>query len=262
MRTDVARLDLRLRRRGLIGAAAGMMVYAVLIVALYPTFKGDTSLNSLTDKSSTLAALFGATGSLTTVEGWLSANLYANFVPLVALLLTIGYGASCIAGQDEDNTLGLTATLPMSRRSICAQKATALLVLAGVVPTSTLACILVGPRFDLNPDWTALIETTLAVTLLAADFGLLAVAVGALTGSRGTATGVASAAAATSYLLSSLSPVIDAIHQVRFASLFFWAVGDDQLLHGVSWYATGILFGVGVLLLAASIVAFDRFDVH
>jgi ABC-2 type transport system permease protein len=258
---DIARLDLRLRRRGLIGATIGMVVYSVLIVALYPTFKHDTALNSLTDKSSTLAA-FGATGSLTTVDGWLGANLYANFVPLVALLLAIGYGASCIAGQDEDNTLGLTATLPVSRLSICLQKVTALLALAAVVPVATLACVLIGPHFDLNPDWMSLVEVTVAVALLATDFGLLAMAVGALTGSRGTAIGAASAVAAIAYLISSLSPVIHAIHQLRFSSLFFWAVGDDQLHYGLHWYAAGILLGAGAVLTAVSIAAFHRLDVH
>jgi ABC-2 type transport system permease protein len=45
MSADVALLDLRLRRRSLIGYAVGMGVYGFVIVALYPTFKNDTSLN-------------------------------------------------------------------------------------------------------------------------------------------------------------------------------------------------------------------------
>ena len=90
-----------MRRRALIGYTLGMAVYALVIVALYPSFKNDTSLNEFTKNSSTVAALFGASGSLTSSSGWLNANLYANFVPLIVLLLTIGYGASCIAGQTK-----------------------------------------------------------------------------------------------------------------------------------------------------------------
>ena len=44
MAADVAFLDLRMRRRSLIGYSVGMAVYALVIVALYPTFKNDTSL--------------------------------------------------------------------------------------------------------------------------------------------------------------------------------------------------------------------------
>ena len=112
----ITRLDLRLRRRAMYGYTLGMAAYTFVIVALYPSFKNDTSLNKLTAKGSTVAALFGASGPLTTPSGWLNANLYANFAPLILLLLTIGYGASCLAGQDEDGTLGLVATLPISRR--------------------------------------------------------------------------------------------------------------------------------------------------
>ena len=87
MSSDITRLDLRLRRRSLIGYTLGMTAYALVVVALYPAFKNETSLNQLTDNGSAVAALFGANGPLTTPTGWLNANLYANFLPLIALLL-------------------------------------------------------------------------------------------------------------------------------------------------------------------------------
>ena len=52
---------------------------------------------------------------------------------------------------------------------------------------------------------------------------------GAATGSRGTAIGIASALAALCYLISSLAPVVDWIKPLRFASLFYWAVANRQL---------------------------------
>ena len=54
----------------------------------------------------------------------MNANIYANFLPLIILMLTIGYGARCLAGQDEDGTLcarGVAAPAPdrvvLGRRS-------------------------------------------------------------------------------------------------------------------------------------------------
>ena len=80
MPADVTRLDLRLRRRSTIGyAAAGMALYTLVVVALYPSFKNSTSLNSLS--GSTAAALFGVTGPLTSPGGWLNGNIYGNFFP-------------------------------------------------------------------------------------------------------------------------------------------------------------------------------------
>ena len=42
------------------------------------------------------------------------------------LLLTVGYGAASLAGQDEDGSLCLLATLPIRRSAIVAQKVLAM----------------------------------------------------------------------------------------------------------------------------------------
>jgi ABC-2 type transport system permease protein len=58
MLANVTRLDLRLRRRSTIWYAAGMALYALIVVVLYPSLRHQTSLNSLS--GSTAAALFFA----------------------------------------------------------------------------------------------------------------------------------------------------------------------------------------------------------
>jgi ABC-2 type transport system permease protein len=87
-----------------------MALDTLIVVALYPSFKNPASLNSLT--GSTGAPLFGVTGPLTSPGGRLSGNIYGNFSPLIMLLLTIGYGAAALAGQDDNGTLALVAACP------------------------------------------------------------------------------------------------------------------------------------------------------
>src|ERR1019366_7390894 len=123
MRTDVARLDLHNRRRLTSAYAIGMALYMLVIVVLYPAFRHSSELDS---GNSGVAALFGVSGSLTSPAGWVDANAYTNFLPLIMLLLTIGYGAAAIAGQDDENTLGLIVVLPLQRRRILAQKIAAM----------------------------------------------------------------------------------------------------------------------------------------
>jgi ABC-2 type transport system permease protein len=262
MNGDIARLDLSLRRRGIIGYALGMAAYVFVIVAMYPSFKNDTSLNQLTDGDSTVAALFGASGSLTSPTGWLNANIYSNFLPLVVLLLTIGYGASAIAGQDEDGTLGLSVTLPLSRQRILAQKALALVFLALPTGLVTVIVVLAGHGFDLTLGTGHLIGATIGTVLLGIDFGLLALLIGSLSGSRSVALGVTSALAAASYLISSLAPVAHWVHPLRYGSLFYWAVGDAQLEHGLSLLSVLVLVGFAMVALTAATRSFEGQDVH
>lgn len=261
MSTDVLRLDLRLRRRMLVGTAVGAAAYLLLVVAIYPSFKGDVSVDELVAANPQAAAAFGITGSITSPAGWLGANMYANIAPLLALLLTIGYGASAIAGQNADGLLGAVASCPIGRGRVVLQKGTALLCVALVVPLASLVACLAGPRFDLSPAWGALLGVTAGLTLLAFDLGVIALVVGALTGSRGVALAAAGGISAAAYLVGTLSPVVSVVHRVRWLSPFFWAVGDDQLLHGIRPGEVGALLGLGAVLLAATVLAFRRLDI-
>ncbi|MDQ6848854.1 MAG: ABC transporter permease [Actinomycetota bacterium] len=259
----MTRLDLRLRRRSMVGYTIGMVAYAFVIVALYPTFKNDQNLNRFTQGGGAkFAALFGASGPLTTPPGWLNANLYGNFVPLVVLLLTIGYGAHAIGGQDEDGTLGVVATLPVSRRSLVLQKFATMCALAVPVSVATLLCVLAGRSFELSVGIGQLVAITIGTLLLGIDFGALALLIGALTGSRGTALGVTSSAAAAAYLISSLAPVVPWIRPVRGVSPFYYAVGQGQLVQGLRTPSLIVLIAVALALLAAAVVAFERLDIH
>ena len=262
MRADITWLDMSNRRRSLIGYCLGMAVYALVVVAMYPAFKTSTSLDKLIASDSTAAALFGVTGPISTSDGWLNGNIYANFLPLIMLLLTIGYGAACLAGQDEDGTLGLLTVLPVRRTAIVAQKAAAMAVQAAVLAVTVAVLVIIGRSFQLNITVGNVASVSAAVFLMGMDFGLVTMAVGALTGRRGTAIGAGTALAAASYLISSLAPVASWIRPGRYASLFYWSVGNSQISGGVSPGDYAVLIVTGLCALAAAILAFRRLDIH
>ena len=260
MLADITRLELRLRRRSAIGYAAGLALYTLVVVALYPAFKNSASLNSLS--GSTAAALFGVTGPLTSPGGWLNGNIYGNFFPLIMLLLTIGYGAACLAGQDEDGTLALITALPIRRRTIVFQKAWAMALQALLLAAAVTVCVFIGRGFHLTVGSGNTVATAAALTLMGLDFGLITMAVGAATGRRGTALGIGTGLAAASYLLSSLAATISAIRPGRYLSLFYWSVGNDQISMGVSLTDFTVLIVAGLCALFAAVAAFRQADLN
>lgn len=262
MSLDVARLDLRLRRRATLGYTFGIAAYTFVIVALYPAMRHDTGLDDLTRNNSTMAALFGAVGSITSPVGWLNANLFVNFAPLLVLLVTIGYGASCIAGQNDDDTLALVAVLPVTRRRIVAQKVAALVAQATVVSVVTGLVVLVGRSFELAVPIGHLVGATVGMLLLGVDLGLLALAIGSATGSRGLALGITSAVAVVSYVVSAMAPVVSWMRPLRPASIFAWSVGRNQLATGLSGTSWVVLVGVGAVLAVASVWSFEQLDIR
>jgi ABC-2 type transport system permease protein len=262
MHADIAWLDIWNRRRSLTGYCLGMAVYALIVVAMYPAFKTSTSLDKLIQSDSTAAALFGVTGPISSSGGWLNGNIYANFFPLIMLLLTIGYGAACLAGQDEDGTLGTLATLPVRRPAIVAQKAAAMALQAAALAIIVAVLVIIGRSFHLDVTIANIASISAAIFLLGLDFGLIAMTAGALTGRKGTAIGAGTALAAASYLVSSLAPVASWIRPGRYASLFYWSVGNGQITHGVSPGDYAVLIITGLCALAAAMAAFRRLDIH
>jgi ABC-2 type transport system permease protein len=259
---DVTLLDLRLRRRAILGYAVGLAVYTLAVVAIYPTFKGDTSLDKLMQSDPTLMAAFGVTGSLTSPVGWLNANIFNNFLPVVAVIVAIGYGAWCVAGQDESGALAPVAALPLTRPNLVTQKCVALAVQLAPTMALTFCCVLLGRFFQLDVGVGRLIAATVSIWLLGVGFGLLALLVGVLAGSRGMAIGVSSAVAAAAYLISSFAATISWIRPARFASPFYWAVGADPLRGGLGVGHFAALVGLAILLLAGAMVAMRRADLH
>jgi ABC-2 type transport system permease protein len=259
---EIARYDLYNRRRSTIWYAVGMALYMLVIVVLYPSFKHSTELNKLTQGDSPLAALFGATGTLTSPAGWMNVNAYANFLPLIILLLTIGYGAGAIAGQNEDGTLGLLVVLPLARQRILVGKLATMIIQALILGLTVTACVYVGRAFQVMLDPWHVATATLAVLLLGIDLGLIALALGAATGSRGTAIGISSALAALCYLISSLAAVVQWIHPLRYASLFYWAVGNQQLTTGAGPGSLAVLLAVAIAAAISANIAFRRLDIR
>jgi ABC-2 type transport system permease protein len=258
--TEITTLDLSFRRKALVGFTVGLALYVLVVVVLYPSFKNSSELDNLTKNSPGVASLFGISGSLTSPVGWMNANVWVNFFPLILLLLTIGYGASAIAGQEKDGPLELVLSLPFSRRRVVLQKVAALCVQAAILCGLTLLTVLAGRWFDLRFGTWEVITASVGVLLLGIDFGLLALAIGAATGNRGLALGIASAAAAASYLVSSMAPVVAWLDPARYVSLFYWSVGNNQLQYGLRAGGLGVLVGVALLLAVLADRLFESHD--
>ncbi len=260
MSTEVTGLDLATRRKSTVAYSIGLAVYTFLIVAMYPSFKDASGLDDMLEEQPGLSALFGITGSITTPDGWLSANLYANFLPLILLFVTVGHGAATLAGEEERGRLDLVLALPLHRRSIVLQKALATVLMVTVVAVLTFLAALAGRFFEIDVSVANLATTTLGAVLLALTFGFVALAVAGGTGERGLGLGVAAGAASAAFLLSSLAPLVDWLDDWKALSPFYWAVGNSQLANGLGWDGFGVLAATTLVALGAAVWAFEHHD--
>jgi ABC-2 type transport system permease protein len=249
------------QRRALLGWVAGVAGYTAFIVAFYPTLRDSPQLRqAVQNYPETLRKLF-AIGDLGAPEGFLQGELLSLMVPLLLIVHAVLAGGDATAGEEERRTIDLLLANPVRRRAVIAQQFAALVTGSGLMGAAALVVLVgLGPVVGLHVGLARLAGAMLAVVLLAIELGTLALAIGAATGRRGLSRGLAGAAAAAAYLLSSLAPLVPGLRWWRVLSPYYHAVGAEPLRHGLSAVHTGVLAGGTAVLVGAAMWLFERRD--
>jgi ABC-2 type transport system permease protein len=264
---QVARRAFADRRRSLSWWVVGSVLYALVIVATFPSVRGQDELNQLMeDYPPELLALFAGgetTFDLTSAADYLNSQLFALVVPLLLVILAVGFGASTIAGEEERGTLELVMSYPLPRSRVVLEKACVLAALVVVLAAATyLATFGLGLAFDVEVTLANVVVSFVGQVLLGVAFGLLALAVGAYRGSRGLAIAVAAGVAGASYLLGSLAPVVSWLEPAKWISPFYYATGENPLANGIpAWHLLVLVASCGTAL-AAAVTFFVRRDLR
>jgi ABC-2 type transport system permease protein len=256
---------LRDARRAIGWWSLGLVGMAALMIAVYPTVRDNPDLNEMVQSyPDALKAFiaFGGDVDYLSGAGYLGSELYSFMVPLLLLVAAIGAGARAIAGEEEQGTLELLLANPVSRRRLVAEKLAALLAEVGLLAAVLWASLVVGVAI-VGMDVSAghLAAATASAALLAFAFGAIALCVGAATGRRGVAIGVAAAGAIAAYLVSSLAVLVDFLEPFRAVSPFYHYVASDPLRHGLGLVHAGFLAALAVAAALLAAALFDRRDI-
>lgn len=251
--------DLRIRRRSLMWWMVGVFLTVLLIDAFYPAIAGDQSLDAMMqDIPESLRPLLGP-DDLTSPVGYLASQLYLFFLPVIVLVFAIGRGSSAIAGEEEEHTLDLLLTWPVSRTSIYLAKVGAVgLSLTFVVGVSAIPTLLFGPAMQLDIPALNVVAITLQLLVFSALFAALAMTVSSATGRRTLGLAVASALAAVTYLIDGLGQSVEWLENFRPLTPWYWLAATDTLLDGLQLGGVLVLLGSTLAVTLVGMWAFSR----
>ena len=125
-------------------------------------------------------------------------------------------------------------------------------LLIGLIGGSKLA------GFDLTI--TGTIQAILSLYMLGVTLGLIALAVGASTGRKGLAGGIAVAVGVIGFLLDTFLSVVDALDPARFISVFYYFNNSDVIINGINAVHFLTLVGIAAAATAIAVWKFDRRD--
>jgi ABC-2 type transport system permease protein len=255
--SDVWRIYVRWmrdRRRSTIWWSVGITIVSVVTAAFYPSLTSATSGGLGASDNATMSSVLGLGAGIdpSTPVGFLWSFNYSNQLPWLLMALGIALGTAAIAGDESDGTLEYLLAKPVTRTQVASAR------FAGMVTVLVVASIvnLVGvaatmPFFDLTDPVTVTAVDGSTSTAAGADLGDLLIGglsamavglgsgavayfVGAATGRRGYALGVASGFAVAGYVLYTLSNVTGSLDWLTWASPWRWFIDDAMMVNGLT----------------------------
>jgi ABC-2 type transport system permease protein len=249
-------------RRSTLWWGVGILFFAVLNTAFWPTLEGTEALQSLEEMGEVLEA-FGAQ-NLATPAGYHDGQVYALMLPLLLSGMAIA-GASALTSGDEDaGRLELLHALPVSRHAVWlarwAGALVALTVVAVVVGAVMAVCL---PVFSLDGVGVgAVVGATFGCGLLAAFHASVAFAAGGVGARRAPAVGLAILVLVAGYVVSLVLPLADALGGARRWSPWYWALGRQPVSDGVDASRLLLLVAVTAALVALGLWGVGRRDIR
>ncbi|MGD9958891.1 ABC transporter permease [Nocardioides sp.] len=218
------------QRRSLPAWASALALMVFLEAAMWPSLSDMSELDAyLDDFPSALKEVFSI-DQMSTGQGFLNAELFTLMLPMMFVVFGVLHGARMVAGEEAAGTLDLLLVTPLSTTRFLVEEALALTTsLAALGAAVFTATILGSAAFGLQVSVVAALSGSLAVTLLGLEFGVLALAIGALTGRRGLALGLTSALGLATYVLYVAGMFVDALSPWRVLSPFDQALSAGPL---------------------------------
>ena len=238
-------------------------VMGVLMGPLYGLM--DETLLRFTDQiPKELWAFVGAGGgSMSTAEGFYEAEVFGLMAPIAVMVVTVVIGVRALAGEEQNRTMGLLLANPIKRSRVLLEKVLAMVVYAIAVGFSTFAGVWLGSIIGgLGIAVGNIAATSLLATLVGLVFGALALALSAATGRVRVSIFGTVGAALVFHLVNSFASLNDTLAGWARVSPFSYYLNTHPLENGMDWGNGAILAGLTIVLVAVSVVLFQRRDLR
>jgi ABC-2 type transport system permease protein len=195
--------------------------------------------------------------------GYLNSQVFALLAPLILLIFAIGAGAGAVAGEEEKGTLDFVLAHPVRRSRLVLQRSLALVALVGTLTIVLFVTVAsVSLLVDLEIGVGRLIAASVSAGLLAALFGMVALAGGSLRSGRTQAIALAVGLVVASWLLDGFGQSVDVLEPLRPLSPYYQAMGRNPLREGIAVGSWVLLMAITSLLVTVAALGLQRRDLR
>ncbi len=204
----IIKWTLQQRRWSIFWWCLGVSIFIVLNLVFYPAVKDQASqLNqSLEQLPDAAKSLFSDTSDFLSPVGYLSSQIFYLMLPMLLSILAIGMGSSLIAKEENEGTIELLLSRPVSRGRLLAAKALAgLIILSIVTLISTVTTVILSSVVNIEVGLGWIVLASVMSMVMALLFGAIAFFMTAI-GRKGrlSSVGIATFVAFGGYIITSL----------------------------------------------------------
>ncbi len=249
---------IRDRWLGMAIASVTLVLFMLYAMAVY----SDIDLSIYTNLPEGIRELMGIPEGADAAS--LSYNVMLGFVGAITLAgLAVSQGSASIAGEERSGTLGILLANRKSRTRVLVSKMAAMVALTLVGALALLAAShLVPIMLAVEIGETHINAMMVHLVMNALFYGFLAMAVGAWTGNRSMASGVAVGVMIVSFFAVGLLPLIESLADLVRVFPWYYYDGSEPLINGVDWRHIAVLGGAGGLFSAFALVGVNRRDLR
>ena len=242
-----------------IAIAAGILV---LMLFFEMSVYRDIDLSVYTELPEAFLAIIGVPAGAD-IGGFAISTLLTSYGAWTLVGLMIAIGSASIANEEAKGTIGLLLGNPKSRTNMLVSKAASMVLLFGLAIAFLWgSTYLIAGALDVSITGMEVGALSLHMFLNALFFGFLAMAIGAWTGNKGTATGATVGLMFVSIFAVGLLPLVEGLE--GFAKFFPWYYynGSDPLINGINWGHIGVLFTGIALFAGTAVIGVNRRDLR
>lgn len=247
----------------LLAVTAGIVFYMSLLIPILYNFIPEDFVNIFATFPDALIAMIGGV-DMSTPAGFLTGEVFSLTAPIAIIVLLATMGSRAFAGEEEDHTMGLLFSNPISRSEVLVKKTLAMVSLSFVFGVATAAGswlgVLVSGQDAINLEGIGSIS--LLLSLFGLVFGGVALVTSAATGKRKLATWTTIGVALVAWFMFTFLTLSKTTEGFVSWSPFHWYLGGDPLVNGMDWDGAALLGATFIGLVIVSVPLLQRRDLR
>jgi len=250
--------EIRSRWRAILGWGFGLILYGAVYISIFPGRLFE-QLKFLKDLS--IYKLVGI--QLGSFEGYM-ASIVLVYIPILLVIYCIIASTSTLAGEEDNGTLELIVTMPLSRWQILTAKAIALsvaalfiMIIASIGNAFILAVIKINTPINVTP--FGLFTALMSSLPLALGFIMIGLFLGAILPNRRLSATAMTIFFIASFFGENIAGMVKSLEPIKYFSLFnYYNTTETIFTDGAQLSDTIILLGIAAVFFVLASIFFKR----